>query len=86
MNCLVSYDIEDNKVRTKLAKYLSGQGVRLQKSVFVVDVEGYRFSKFTRDIEKITGPGGDVALVRLCSGCSVKAVRLARIRSPFFII
>ncbi len=34
---LVSYDISDNKVRTKFAKFLSKFGHRLQYSVFEID-------------------------------------------------
>lgn len=34
---LVSYDISDDKLRTKFAKYLSKFGYRLQYSVFRID-------------------------------------------------
>ena len=34
---LVSYDISDNKLRTKFAKYLTKFGHRLQYSVFQID-------------------------------------------------
>ena len=35
---LVAYDISDTKIRTKIAHYLEGKGIRIQKSVFMLDV------------------------------------------------
>ena len=34
---LVSYDISNNKVRTRFAKYLSKYGYRIQYSIFEID-------------------------------------------------
>ncbi|MFV0483669.1 MAG: CRISPR-associated endonuclease Cas2 [Bacteroidales bacterium] len=33
---IVSYDIQDNKLRTKFSKFLQKQGVRIQYSVFEI--------------------------------------------------
>jgi CRISPR-associated protein Cas2 len=85
MNYLIAYDITENKVRTRLSKYLSKYGVRLQKSVFIVTIQGHQRKGFVSGIENITGKKGDVALFRLCRGCKATAIRLADIQDEFFI-
>lgn len=45
MTYLIMYDIEDNKVRRLVSKYLEQQGcVRIQKSVFMANTENPRFT------------------------------------------
>ena len=34
---LLSYDVQDDKVRTKIMKYLKDRGYHLQKSVFMLE-------------------------------------------------
>jgi CRISPR-associated endonuclease Cas2 len=74
MTCGGAYDIESDAVRTRLAKFLEGQGVRLQKSVFAVDVERHTFKRFLGQIEGITRKTGKVAVFRLCVGCQNNAL------------
>lgn len=85
MTCIVAYDIEDNKIRTKLAHYLEGKGVRLQKSVFTVNIERHVFKRFLSEIEKITKDKGKVAVFRLCSGCQKNAIKLLENEVSFYI-
>jgi CRISPR-associated endonuclease Cas2 len=53
MTCIVAYDIEDDRIRQRLAKFLQGVGFRLQKSVFIVKVERHVFQRFLSDIQAI---------------------------------
>lgn len=76
MTCIVAYDIENDKVRTKLAKFLEREGLRLQKSVFAVEVERHVFNRFARKIETMTGGEGKVAIFRLCTLCQKNAIKL----------
>ena len=48
---LVSYDISDDKLRTKFAKYLSKYGYRLQYSVFKIENSQRILDNITQDIE-----------------------------------
>ena len=82
---IASYDISENKTRTRLSKYLSGYGNRLQKSVFMVKVPTWKRKQFVKGIEKITGQTGDVILIRLCRGCMKNATRLSDIEERFYI-
>ncbi len=73
---LVAYDIEDNRIRGRLARYLEKKGRRLQKSVFTLNLEPHQLKAVTRDLGKLAGIHGDVAIFRLCRGCEGAAIRL----------
>ncbi len=46
MNYLIMYDIENNKVRTRVSKYLESKGcIRIQKSVFLVNTLAREFQE-----------------------------------------
>ncbi len=76
MTCIVTYDIEDNKIRARLARYLETIGIRLQKSVFAVEIERHTFRRMLGRIRAITGDTGSVAVFRLCIGCQKNALKL----------
>ncbi len=80
---MIAYDIEDDKVRTRLAKFLEKEGVRLQKSVFLVEKERHAFKGFRRRVEVLAG-GGEVAIFPLCLGCRRHAMRLGEMRPRFY--
>lgn len=50
---LISYDISNDKVRTKFAKFLSKYGFRLQYSVFEIHNSDTVLSNITNEIENI---------------------------------
>ncbi len=48
---LIMYDIENNKVRNKIAKYLVKKGcIRIQKSVYVIDAPASTISEISRTL------------------------------------
>lgn len=50
----VMYDIEDNKVRRYIAKYLEQQGcLRVQKSIFLADLDIQKFNEIKSDIKEV---------------------------------
>lgn len=50
----VMYDIESNKVRRYVVKYLQKQGcVRIQKSIFLANLQVDRFNEIKRDLEEV---------------------------------
>ena len=68
---MISYDIDIDKVRTKLAKLLEGYGVRIQYSVFECRLDKRRFNDlyakmFTLLEEEVEG---SVRIYPLCSKC-----------------
>ena len=52
---LVSYDISDDKLRTRFAKFLSKYGYRLQYSVFEIKNSDRILDNITTKIEKYFG-------------------------------
>jgi len=86
MTCIVAYDIENDRIRTRLSKYLEkSNGKRLQKSVFALELERYAFGKVMKGIEKIAGKQGKVAIFRLCPGCEKSAIQMAEEEKKFYI-
>lgn len=85
MTHVVAYDIEDNRTRAKLARYLESKGVRLQKSVFAVELERHQIKRFLNDIRKIVGENDDVAVFRLCEGCRKSAIQRSPAREFVYI-
>ena len=85
MTCIVSYDIEDNRTRNRLAKYLLSMGVRLQKSVFAIKVERHAFSRMSRKLRTLAADKGKVAVIRLCAGCQKSAIQMDD-GSPLFYV
>lgn len=54
MTFLIMYDIEDNKVRNEVAKYLKLKGcIRIQKSVFMVNTVHKIFEQVYKDLHEV---------------------------------
>jgi CRISPR-associated protein Cas2 len=85
MTCIVAYDITDNNMRNRLARFLQGYGVRVQKSVFAVEVERHAFKRFLRELGKFAGSEGEVAVFRLCRGCQSSALQLGVSQTPLYV-
>lgn len=67
---LVSYDIPDDKRRTKLAKTIKDFGDRVQYSVFECNLDGSLLDNMVARIEKIIAPDEDsVRIYALCAAC-----------------
>lgn len=79
---LVTYDIEDDRVRGRVASVLEGSGWRVQKSVFecLLDADGLErlSASLTRELER--SPGGDVRVYRLCASCMQASFGLGDVR------
>ncbi len=54
MRRVISYDIEENRVRRKLSKLLEGYGVRVQYSVFECEISEKRFQELYKKIFQLT--------------------------------
>jgi len=85
MTCIVSYDIESDSTRNRLARFLEKKGVRLQKSVFAVEVERHVFTGLLRGIEGITKKEGKVAVFKVCEGCLKNAVQMNKEEKDVYV-
>ena len=62
---LIIYDIISNKQRVKMAKLLSGYGIRVQKSAFEARLTKKQYARLLRDIKKMLGPDDNVRIYKL---------------------
>jgi CRISPR-associated protein Cas2 len=70
MLILISYDIAEDKPRTRLAKKLLDFGPRVQKSVFEADVNTDELMKLKELLAKVDLEAEDsIRLYRLCAEC-----------------
>ena len=87
---IVSYDISDDKLRTKFAKYLLKFGHRLQYSVFEID-NSWRIldniiSDLKNEFEKRFTQSDSVIIFKLSSSCEVLRFGYARNDESDFMI
>lgn len=88
---IVSYDISDNKLRTKFSKYLNKFGHRLQYSVFEIDNSNRILDNIVTDIknrfEKCFTQQDSVMVFKLSASCEVLRFGYAKNdENDFFII
>ncbi len=74
---VISYDITDDKRRTKVARILEGVGQRVQYSVFECDLTPSQYGKVQHKINKALRPddGDNVRIYRLCAAC-IKTIEI----------
>ena len=71
MLTVISYDIEDDKKRTRLAKRLRDFGPRVQKSVFEADLHKEELEKLQTVLGGVElGDGDSIRLYRICADCA----------------
>ena len=80
MRYVISYDIESDRTRRKLAKLLEGYGVRIQYSVFECNLTDKRFQKLYKEIFKLTSgkSDGSVRFYSICKNCEDKIVTIGK--------
>lgn len=87
---IVSYDISDDKLRTKFAKYLLKFGHRLQYSVFEIDnsrrILDNIISNLKNEFEKRFTQSDSVIIFKLSSSCEVLRFGYARNDESDFMI
>ncbi|MEY8429453.1 CRISPR-associated endonuclease Cas2 [Lachnospiraceae bacterium 48-42] len=80
MRYVISYDIESDRTRRKLAKLLEGYGVRIQYSVFECNLTDKRFQKLYKEIFQLTSgkSDGSVRFYSICKNCEDKIVTIGK--------
>ncbi|RJX21135.1 MAG: CRISPR-associated endonuclease Cas2 [Desulfobulbus sp.] len=85
MTCIVAYDIEDNRTRNQMARYLLTLGIRMQKSVFAVKIERHSFGRLQKKLAGLADGKGKVAVIRLCEGCKRQAMQFGEESSLYYV-
>lgn len=87
---IVSYDISDDKLRIRFAKYLSRFGHRLQYSVFEIDnsprIVNNIISDLKNQYEKKFSQEDSVIIFKLSSSCEVLRFGYAKNDEKDFLI
>lgn len=80
MRYVISYDIESDRTRRKLAKLLEGYGVRIQYSVFECNLTDKRFQTLYKKIFQLTSgkSDGSVRFYSICKNCEDKIVTIGK--------
>ena len=80
MRYVISYDIESDRTRRKLAKLLEGYGVRIQYSVCECNLTDKRFQKLYKEIFQLTSgkSDGSVRFYSICKNCEDKIVTIGK--------
>ena len=76
---LVSYDIKNDKKRTKVSKLLKLSGVRLQFSVFKCKFNKKELNETKQKINEIITNNDSVMFFNLCEICESKTIQLGTI-------
>lgn len=70
MLILISYDIESDLTRTRLAHKLKDFGPRIQLSVFEADVTDKELERLYKKLDKVKlGKEDSIRLYRICGEC-----------------
>ena len=71
MRYVIAYDIEEDRVRTRIAAVLASYGTRVQKSVFECNLDPEALERLTHLLseELAVAPGGGIRIYRLCADC-----------------
>jgi len=87
---LISYDISNDKKRSKFAKYLSKFGHRLQYSVFEIDNSEHILDNITADLNnkfiKTFEQSDSVYIIRLNPNCDIQRFGYAKNEESDIII
>lgn len=87
---IISYDISDDKLRTKFSKYLSRFGHRLQYSVFEIDNSTRILNNIITDLknkyERAFSQPDSVIIFKMSSSCEIIRYGYAKNDEKDFII
>lgn len=70
---LVAYDISRTATRNRVANRLEKAGLRLQRSVFIVEGGAKFLGKLERDLQEIIGNDDSLLIAPLCGRCLAEA-------------
>ena len=87
---IISYDISDDKLRTKFSKYLSRFGHRLQYSVFEIDNSTRILNNIITDLknkyERAFSQSDSVIIFKMSSSCEIIRYGYAKNDEKDFIV
>lgn len=83
---LVSYDISEPKLLRQAAKLLEREGVRLQKSVFLVRCPQHRINRIRDRLADMLGHDHHLMILPLCKRCFSQGSFIGQAPEPCWVI
>lgn len=83
MHILLTYDIQKTKSRTKVATLLEGFGLRVNYSVFELEIKKKSLEKLLKNIEKLCGKHDSVRVYVFSQDTIGKSFELLDRSKPF---
>lgn len=80
---VVSYDIEQNKIRNKVAKILEGYGSRVQYSVFECDLKDSQFQTLYKKLVNVSVDfcTDSIRFYKICANCEKNILTIGTIKT-----
>jgi len=82
MYLVISYDIQNDKRRTKIHKTLKNYGSWIQYSVFECDIDKTDYLRLRHQLEQLTAEEDSLRFYLLCENCQRKIERIGGITPP----
>lgn len=76
MFTIISYDVVNDKRRTKVLKYLKGYGAHVQYSVFECDLTPQQFTRVQRDLTALVDLHTDSVRCYLLDAAAVRRIQI----------
>lgn len=68
-HCLISYDVTENRTRAAIARRLEKEGIRVQKSVFLVYGAPDKLKLLERELQEMLAKEDSLLVAPLCRQC-----------------
>lgn len=78
MDYVIVYDIENDRIRGKIADELESIGQRVQKSVFECKISDTDFNRVIDALNSLLDDNGSIRIYPLCAACYKKAIGLGK--------
>jgi len=72
----VAYDISDDNQRSRVSLLLAQKGIRLQRSVFLIELKERELRSFARKLRGMVSGKDSIALFPLCGRCRDNAIQI----------
>ena len=84
MRYIICYDISENPVRTRIAKYLESIAWRIQKSVFTCEGSEVQMHVVKKRLRALVqnAEGPRIVVAPLCSACESQLWQIGEAREP----
>ena len=83
MHILITYDIQSTKNRTKLSTLLEGYGLRVNYSVFELDIDKKHLKVLMSNMKKLAGKDDSVRVYRFSKNTIAESFELMDRCVPF---